>query len=161
MKIKKPIMAILMTVLFVACFGWVLLHVRIYLPGRVIAEVVYADKDGFYGHDTLRYEDENGGYIIFHHASDGKKIMAKNGDKVIVAGKIVSYKEDSTGEENSGLMIVPMWFARTVPALAVIFAVGAIVAGKRYLKQKKAHLSLENSKSVRDGRRIAEDILRQ
>lgn len=160
MKIKKPIMAILMIVLFVICLVWVLLHVRIYLPGRVIAEVVYADKDGFYGHDTLRYEDENGEQIIFHHASDGK-IMAKNGDKVIVAGKIASYKESSTGEENSGLMIIPIWLAWTVPALAIIFAVGVVVAGKRYLKQKKAHLSFENYKAVRDGRRIAEDILRQ
>ena len=160
MKIKKPIMAILMIVLFVVCLVWVLLHVRIYLPGRVIAEVVYADKDGFYGHDTLRYEDENGEQIIFHHASDGK-IMAKNGDKVIVAGKITSYKESSTGEENSGLMIIPIWLAWTVPALAIIFAVGVVVAGKRYLKQKKAHLSFENSKAVKDGRRIAEDILRQ
>ena len=133
MKIKKPIMAILMIVLFVVCLVWVLLHVRIYLPGRVIAEVVYADKDGFYGHDTLRYEDENGEQIIFHHASDGK-IMAKNGDKVIVAGKIASYKESSTGEENSGLMIIPIWLAWTVPALAIIFAVGVVVAGKRYLK---------------------------
>lgn len=160
MKIKKSIMAILMIVLFVVCLVWVLLHVRIYLPGRVIAEVVYADKDGFYGHDTLRYEDENGEQIIFHHASDGK-IMAKNGDKVIVAGKIASYKESSTGEENSGLMIIPIWLAWTVPALAIIFAVGVVVAGKRYLKQKKARLSFENSKAVRDGRRIAEDILRQ
>ena len=160
MKIKKPIMAILMIVLFVVCLVWVLLHVRIYLPGRVIAEVVYADKDGFYGHDTLRYEDENGEQIIFHHASDGK-IMAKNGDKVIVAGKITSYKESSTGEENSGLMIIPIWLAWTVPALAIIFAVGVVVAGKRYLKQKKALLSFDNSKAVRDGRRIAEDILRQ
>ena len=160
MKIKKPIMAILMIVLFVVCLVWVLLHVRIYLPGRVIAEVVYADKDGFYGHDTLRYEDENGEQIIFHHASDGK-IMAKNGDKVIVAGKIASYKESSTGEENSGLMIIPIWLAWTVPALAIIFAVGVVVAGKRYLKQKKAHLVFENSKAVRDGRRVAEDILRQ
>ena len=160
MKIKKSIMAILMIVLFVVCLVWVLLHVRIYLPGRVIAEVVYADKDGFYGHDTLRYEDENGEQIIFHHASDGK-IMAKNGDKVIVAGKITSYKESSTGEENSGLMIIPIWLAWTVPALAIIFAVGVVVAGKRYLKQKKALLSFDNSKAVRDGRRIAEDILRQ
>ena len=160
MKIKKPIMAILMIVLFVVCLVWVLLHVRIYLPGRVIAEVVYADKDGFYGHDTLRYEDENGEQIIFHHASDGK-IMAKNGDKVIVAGKIASYKENSTGEENSGLMIIPIWLAWTVPALAIMFAVGVVVAGKRYLKQKKAHLSFEKSKAVKDGRRIAEDILRQ
>ena len=154
-------MAIIMTVLFVVCLGWVLLHIRAYLPGRVTAEVIYADKDGFYGHDTLRYEDENGEQIIFHHASDGKKIMASKGDKVIVAGEIVSYKESSTGEENKGLVIVPIWLAWTVPAVAVFFAVCAIVAGKRYLKQKKARLSLENGGPVKDYRRIAEDVLSQ
>ena len=127
-----------MTVMFVICFSWMIFNIRVYLPGSVIAEAVYVDKDGFYGYDTLRYVDENGEEIIFNHISDGKKIMASSGDKVIVAGEIVSYNEGAAGEENSSLIIVPIWLACIIPALSVVFLCCAILSLKRYLKQKNS-----------------------
>ncbi len=158
-KIKNNILAILMTVLFGLCFFWLILHIQAYLPGSVIAEVVYADKDGFYGYDTLKYEDENSRQIIFHRASDKKKIMASGGSKVIVAGEIVPYKEGLSGKENSGLIIVPIWLAFTVPALSVLILFCVILAWKGYLKQKKAYISLNNTKVNKDKRSVGKRII--
>ena len=148
-----------MTVMFVICFSWMIFNIRVYLPGSVIAEAVYVDKDGFYGYDTLRYVDENGEEIIFNHISYGKKIMASSGDKVIVAGEIVSYNEGAAGEENSSLIIVPIWLACIIPALSVVFLCCAILSLKRYLKQKKAYNNMKNTKAYKDEKIDDETIL--
>lgn len=108
MRIKKPIPSIIFLIIFVISFGWVLLHCRIYLPGHTMAEVVYADRDGFYGKDTLRFTDENGNHFIFHHKTKGKNPFITSGSEVVVGGTIILHEENASGEANSGLTIVPL-----------------------------------------------------
>ena len=49
MKRPHTIPLIIFTVFFALAFAWILFYIGIYFPGRVVAEVIYADKDEFYG----------------------------------------------------------------------------------------------------------------
>lgn len=159
MKRTHTIPLIIFTVFFALAFAWILFHIGIYLPGRVVAEVIYADKDEFYGHDTLRYENENGEVVIFHHASDQMKLLASKGDKVLVAGNIVSNHDDANGQKNRKLLIVSIPQAVAMPVLDVVFALGILFCLWRYVKQKKALRSFEDKRTDADYRNNAQKLL--
>lgn len=161
MRIKKTISSIIFLIIFVISFGWLLLYCRIYLPGHTIAEVVYADRDGFYGKDTLRFTDENGNQFIFHHKTNGKNPFITSGSKVIVGGTIILHEENASGEVNSGLTIVPLWLAWIMPVLTTLFAIFTLLSVSRFVKQKQALKTTKQLVSGIDSKKIAQALAKE
>ncbi len=161
MKIKKPTILIILSIPFLVCLVWMFWHIRIYLPGSVTAEVVFADTEGTYGHDDLKCYTEDGTPVAFSYMYGGSKSGLISGSKVMVSGEIVSYKESYNGEANRSLQIVPIWLAWTMPIFTVFLMVTVLAEGLRYIRQQKVLKTMGCEKSDNTCKKNVEELLKQ
>lgn len=161
MKIKKPTILIMLSIPLLVCLVWMFWHIRIYLPGSVTAEVVFADTEGTYGHDDLKYYTGDGTPVAFSYMYDGSKSGLTSGSKVMVSGEIVSYEDSYSGEANRSLQIVPIWLAWTMPIFTVFLMVTVLAEGLRYIRQQKVLKTMGYEKSDNTCKKNVEELLKQ